>query len=333
MKITKYLISALIGLFAFNVAINAYECTYDARFPNNVAKTGSFKVDENKIEVDGKSFDWILDYNLNSNLSESELIKKLDNKCPAYLYVCSHLTTWTDFIIDGVTTLDRYSFIIDGDLINSFSKQIRIEHTMSHGFAYYLTNVFQKDCVIASINEEKTTGEIASGLFFCDYYDKRIQTIKSLNCKGEGSNCDFSEIVPYNNLKNELQNWCNTVTKYADYVNPCLKQCLKLSDEIVLLEDKTNESYKCGFSERLIHWIANIIRWVKYLIPVIVIILGILDFIKAMSSDKEDEMKKAQQKFIKRLIAAALIFIIPFIIEFVINKMGFNANGCGIINL
>ena len=70
-------------------------------------------------------------------------------------------------------------------------------------------------------------------------------------------------------------------------------------------------------------------------LPVIVIVLGILDFIKAIGSDKEDEMKKAQGRFVKRLIAAVLIFIIPFIIEFVLDKMGFGEyiSGCGIIDL
>ena len=106
--------------------------------------------------------------------------------------------------------------------------------------------------------------------------------------------------------------------------------CLKIQDYLPGIEFNSGT---CGFSQRLIHWIANIIRWVKYIIPVAVIVLGILDFIKAMSANKEDEMKKAQQRFIRRLIAAALIFIAPFIIEFVLDKLGFAANGCGIINL
>ena len=62
-------------------------------------------------------------------------------------------------------------------------------------------------------------------------------------------------------------------------------------------------------------------------------IFGILDFIKALSSDKDDAMKKAQSNFIKRLIICAIIFIIPFIVEFILEKMGFAANGCGIIDL
>ena len=92
-------------------------------------------------------------------------------------------------------------------------------------------------------------------------------------------------------------------------------------------------SATCGFSENLIGWINNILNIVKYILPVLVIILGIIDFIKAIASDKDDEMKKAQGRFAKRLIAAALAFIIPFIIVFVLEKFGFVAEGCGVINL
>ena len=71
-------------------------------------------------------------------------------------------------------------------------------------------------------------------------------------------------------------------------------------------------------------------KWIKYIAPVLVIVLGILDFIKAIGSDKDDEMKKAQGRFMRRLIAAAIIFLVPFIIEFILTKMGFTVYGCGI---
>ena len=71
----------------------------------------------------------------------------------------------------------------------------------------------------------------------------------------------------------------------------------------------------------------------EFIIPVLVIIFGILDYMKAIGADKDDEMKKAHGKFARRLIAAALIFVVPFILEFIIRKMGFGTNGCGIIDL
>ena len=148
----------------------------------------------------------------------------------------------------------------------------------------------------------------------------------------------YNYIIEANKEIKKLTNLCRSILTYTNYGDNCLNACLDFQD---WLESKKNEYgieengkiQVCGFSERLIHWIANIIRWVKYIAPVAVIVLGILDFMKAISADKDDEMKKAQQRFIRRLIAAALIFIVPFIIEFILIKLGFNANGCGIINL
>ena len=131
----------------------------------------------------------------------------------------------------------------------------------------------------------------------------------------------------------KLKNYCQSVTNSHDYSEnkySCINLCLNISD---YLPELKTEDDRCGFSWDLINFIANIIKWGKYLVPVIVMVFGILDFIKAIAADKEDEMKKAQGRFVKRLIAAALIFIIPFIIEFVLDKLGFDAFGCGIIDL
>jgi len=91
-----------------------------------------------------------------------------------------------------------------------------------------------------------------------------------------------------------------------------------------------NKDGECRFSGRLLSFFSNILRWIKYILPVIVIVFGILDFMKAMGADKDDEMKKAQGKFVKRLIAAALVFIIPLIIQFILEKMGFGYDACGL---
>lgn len=56
----------------------------------------------------------------------------------------------------------------------------------------------------------------------------------------------------------------------------------------------------------------------KILTPVIIIITGMLDIIKAVTAQKEDEMKKAQKKFVNRLIAGSVVFLVFVIVEFVI---------------
>lgn len=131
----------------------------------------------------------------------------------------------------------------------------------------------------------------------------------------------------------QVASFCKSFLSNKDYSgDPCIQECLHL-DELYpdLFEpEKTNE---CSLTDDIIAWIENILRWVKYLIPIVLIVLSIIEFIKALSSEKEDDMKKAQKNFVIRLIVAVLIFIFPLIIEFVLDKMGFDATNCGIKNI
>lgn len=73
-----------------------------------------------------------------------------------------------------------------------------------------------------------------------------------------------------------------------------------------------------------LNWFLNII---KYGGSILAIILGMLDFVKAIFSDKDDASKEAGKKFIKRLIAAAILFLLPLILQFFLNIVeipGFN---------
>lgn len=55
---------------------------------------------------------------------------------------------------------------------------------------------------------------------------------------------------------------------------------------------------------------------IQIAVPVVLVIMGSLDLFKGITANKEDEIKKGQQMFIKRLIAAALVFF-----AFVITKV------------
>ena len=66
----------------------------------------------------------------------------------------------------------------------------------------------------------------------------------------------------------------------------------------------------------IIHLVVNL---VKIGIPVLLIIFGMLDLGKAVMAQKEDEIKKAQQMFVKRLLSAALVFFVVVIVQVVFN--------------
>ena len=54
---------------------------------------------------------------------------------------------------------------------------------------------------------------------------------------------------------------------------------------------------------------------IMVLVPVILIVMGSVDLIKGIMSQKEDEMKKGRETFVKRLIGAAIIFLIVLIVK------------------
>ena len=68
-------------------------------------------------------------------------------------------------------------------------------------------------------------------------------------------------------------------------------------------------------------------------VPVILVIYGMIDLSKGVMAQKEDEIKKGQQVFIKRIIAGALIFFIVALVKLLVGVVGDNtSNKAGIIS-
>lgn len=70
---------------------------------------------------------------------------------------------------------------------------------------------------------------------------------------------------------------------------------------------------------KLINIVSTIILVIKFGVPVLLIIFGMLDLGKAVMASKEDEIKKGQQMFIKRLIAAVIVFFVITVVQVVVN--------------
>lgn len=65
----------------------------------------------------------------------------------------------------------------------------------------------------------------------------------------------------------------------------------------------------------LIDKIKSYTNIIKIVVPIILLGFGIVDFAKAVFSGSDDDMKKSQKNFIKRLGIAILIFFVPTIID------------------
>lgn len=72
----------------------------------------------------------------------------------------------------------------------------------------------------------------------------------------------------------------------------------------------------------------TIILVIQIAVPVLLVVFGMLDLFKGITAQKEDEIKKGQQMFIKRLISAAIIFFVIAVVKLLI---GFVADDEGIM--
>lgn len=113
---------------------------------------------------------------------------------------------------------------------------------------------------------------------------------KSKSCKPK-SNKDYSDpnVVPQEPLKNDF-------TTYS-----------------------CGKGFMTGIPVNIPKFTKFIYNFIQFLVPLTLIILGSIDLIKSITGGKEDEIKKGQQVFIKRLIAGALVFFSLAIVKLLVS--------------
>ena len=72
----------------------------------------------------------------------------------------------------------------------------------------------------------------------------------------------------------------------------------------------------------IINYLVDALKLIRWICLVLVVIFGVLDFVKATAADDQDALKKAWQSFIKRLIVLIVLFLIPLLVEFVLEIAG-----------
>lgn len=73
---------------------------------------------------------------------------------------------------------------------------------------------------------------------------------------------------------------------------------------------------------KVIYFFLLIVDIVKIVIPIILIILGIIDFSKSVVISDEKVQKKSLNLFLKRLLYGILVFAVPWIVEVVAIALG-----------
>lgn len=84
--------------------------------------------------------------------------------------------------------------------------------------------------------------------------------------------------------------------------------------------------------EDSVAWLVQqILNYIKILGPILVVLLSSIDFIGVIVKSDDEAMAKAQKKLILRLILAVLLFLIPTLVEAILQIFGITGNStCGL---
>jgi len=113
-------------------------------------------------------------------------------------------------------------------------------------------------------------------------------------------------------------------------INPNIVNAKKDATDstVVTMESTEKEELGCNsiFGEdtavgKYVHDLYNII---KFAVPILLLALSIKDFGSAIISQNDDGVKKATSSFIKRLIIAVIILVVPTILNFMLDILGFS---------
>ena len=86
-------------------------------------------------------------------------------------------------------------------------------------------------------------------------------------------------------------------------------------------------------NEDSVAWfLVKILDYLKLLGPLMILVLSSLDFAKAILMSDDESLKKAQSNLITRLILAAFLFVLPTLIEVLLDIFGITSSDICIFN-
>lgn len=74
-----------------------------------------------------------------------------------------------------------------------------------------------------------------------------------------------------------------------------------------------------GIPEKIPSLTSFAVTLVQIAVPVILVVMGTMDLMKGITAGKEDEIKKGQKLFVKRLVMGALIFFVIVAVKFIVS--------------
>ena len=285
MKYGKYLVFIMLliifGINRVNAAV-MYKCYYvdNLNNPNNTAYVN--------VQDNGEAISWFENVDTKHNISDKEGVLNWYRRFPWLGDKDSITGMELPAIYDSKKIAKQ-----NGECPEYLIMRVKIEKNGEHSYGSFATNDLQT--AIEFVN--------ASNVSIANSEYKAFYLIHK--------NSDGSEITEeqYEEVKKEIQERVHSAV-----VNPNYNfggGGINTSDGYT----KCNEELIGSDIKALLK---EILKYPRVIVPIIIVVLGTIDLFKAVIAGKEDEMKKAQKTFIKRVIMGVCVFLVPVFMDVII---------------
>lgn len=213
-----------------------------------------------------------------------------------------------------------------------------------------------KKAFIISSNEREASSEEKNTAL--EYVKNATTQLQNLNLKVDSCR-DGNNLTPCNQLYSDVNNMLGVFkSTISNYVTSNILELDDIKDLENLIDDVTidlgnfnteikeeqkkidisdqsgsnpgesivvDPNYKYGceiFGDTMVELIHKVYGYFKWIIPVLIVVLSMLDFVKVVGTGKDDDFKKAQNNLIKRIILGVVFFLVPTIISLIISFSG-----------
>ena len=234
---------------------------------------------------------------------ETQVTKYFDEFTPLILNnSCDKLKSGSIHLQEDFLTDFRHNFLY-GNAIPSF---IEASDAYKQGFIK-LENQIE---ILSSKCKDEIQEKLENGNITKSEYEEELKKVEQSSeiLKNEANQA--KEIIKEPETKNENNQTTNSVQK-MDYNSSedLSKNQLKNAFELC-----TKPSYR-----KTMKIVGLVIKVVRIVVPLLILVMGIKDLYLAVVGNKEDTLFKAIKNIGIRLLAGVLIFMLPSIIQFLIN--------------
>lgn len=313
----------------------SYDCYYVS---SNNSLAAGYKFNNDVYIVKGKSkiYNKKQKFPKRTNL----LGENKTDKCYNYLYYTTgksgSVILYQSYLGNNIDDFSKFSLKKKGNLLTLVGSAIP-ESEKTTGFCSFSINNLDNENNKLNLNYDGTDNVYFKLFTYADGKRKFCTMFKNESICSDAFETSISSIKIDSVVKNkdnedvtfELKNdggfSCSKfsrdkvqVTKSGNNYIIKLKEEKQTETKIDKNKDSDMDLSGCiidDSTQSIIDWIMNLVRIGGV---ILLVVLGMLDFVKAAASGEQEEMKKSKSKFVKRLIACVVLFFVPIIVKILV---------------